>query len=86
MVGHWPEDTTEAKREFVAHTEGWTMAHMLFPRNGRFRSTRKYLEKRHLKRTEQSGKTADFISKREELRIINVIVISFLDNNTSKLF
>lgn len=56
-VGWWAEGTAEAERQFVAHTEGQSMAHMLFSRNANlFRKTKKYLERKHFKGTEQSGR------------------------------
>lgn len=43
-VGQWAEGSAEAEREFVAHTEGQSMAHVLFSRNvSLFRKTKKYL-------------------------------------------
>lgn len=83
MVGQWAEDTFRSTywgTDYVSHAvpKKWEVL---------LRSTKKYPERRHLKETEQSGKTADSSSASGEkkLRIIDVIVISFLENNKSKL-
>lgn len=38
MGGQWAVGPAEAQRESKAHNGGQTMAHTLFPRNGRFSS------------------------------------------------
>lgn len=83
MVGQWAEDTIRSTywgTDYGSHAIPKKWEILLW-------STKKYPERRHLKEAEQSGKTADssLASGEKKLRIIDVIVISFLENNKSKL-